>query len=348
MSKYDALDARTQLEQTITADLKLALEKRRVMVVHNGTPESHAPPGLPDIEASNQQAVLTFEVTKSKGAAQDRELNSIRDHLNQIKSDNPSKHCHCVFVSPETSSRMLDGIRDHNQQRASEGRPDLRILPLCFDTLELWVMRLRESEADLYPLADFLNLFQYHTEFIDDLRIHKLLAQSVFPADTELAEVIEREETERDQHTLGRLIKDLARMEDYMRESGIAVGHAAIDTLIYLVFLKLYEEKRERDGHTNRLRSPGAFETYRQDSVDAPTRSRKRAIHNLFDDIKREGEFLLSEMFTEGDNLVDSVNDDFVLNYVIPVFSEYNFLGPANRRSWRGLRGACPARGEGC
>ena len=42
-----------------------------------------------------------------------------------MKSANKGKKCYCVFVSPETSQRMIDGIRDHNQQRASEKKDDL-------------------------------------------------------------------------------------------------------------------------------------------------------------------------------------------------------------------------------
>jgi type I restriction-modification system DNA methylase subunit len=326
MSKYDGLDARSGLEQEVAQDLRAALEKRGFTVIHNGTASSHAPSGVPDIVVGDGQ-VLTFEVTKSSGAAQDREINSIRDHLYQVQSDNPYKHHFCVFVSPETSSRMFDAIRDHNQQRAAEGIADLKILPLCFDTLELWLTRLTESEADLYPVVEFIRVFQHHTEFIDDVRIRKHLVGVLFAADGELVESVGREETERDQKTLESLIQDLARMEDYMRENGIAVGHAAIDTLIYLVFLKIYEEKRQRDGATNRLRSRRAFQAYRRDSVSEETRSRRRAIHNLFDDIKREGEFLSSEMFSEGDNLVDSVDDNFILEYVIPILAKYNFLG---------------------
>lgn len=326
MSKYDLLDPRTELEQTIARDLKSALEKRGLTVIHNAD-EGHAPAGLADIVVSSRTTVITFEVTKSRGASQDRELNSIRDHLNQIKAQSGKKKCYCTFVSLETSSRMLDGIRDHNYQRASEGIVDLRILPLCFDTLELWVSRLRESEADLYPVNDFIKLFGRQTEFVDDLRIRKLLYQYVFPLDAELGKAIEQEEEERDQRTLETLIKDLARMEDYMRQNGIAVGHAAIDTLIYLVFLKLYEEKREREGAKNRLRSPEAFEEFRRDSVNEPTRKTRRAVHELFAQVKQEGEFLKSGMFTPNDNLVDSVNDDFIVNNVIPMFREYAFLG---------------------
>lgn len=327
MSKYDSLDVNTQLEQTIAQDLEFALNKRGLLVVHKGTSKTHAPAGLPDIVAFNPSLVLTVEVTKSKGANQDRELNAIRDHLNLTKSNNPDKRCNCLFLSPTTSTRMLDGIRDHNQQRAIEGKADLKILPLCFDTFEMWVTRLKESETDLYPIDGFIKLFQFHTGFIDDLRVRKLIVDNIFPLDTTLAEVVEKEEIERDQRTLEALIKDLIRMENYMRENGIAVGQAAIDTLIYLVFIKLYEEKREISGDTNRLRSSETFQIYRRDSVDAQTRNAKRAIHKLFNAIQHEGEFLSSQMFTPGDNLVDSVNDDFILNYVIPIFRKYKFVG---------------------
>jgi len=327
MSTYYHLDARTQLEQVITQDLRSALEKRGFTVVHNGREGSHAPAGMPDIVVSNDQLALTVEATKSKGAQQDRELNSIRDHLNQIKESNPAKRCYCVFTSPETSMRMLDGIRDHNQQRASEGKPDLRILPLNFGTLELWITKLRESEAEVYPANDFLGLINRQTEFIDDLRIRKLLLQCAFPNDAALMEAVILEETERDQFTLEKLIVDLARMENYMRENGIAVGRAAIDTLIYIVFIKLYEEKREKNGQTNRLRSVEAFATFLRDSVDEPARRSKRGIHQLFSNIKSVEEFESSGMFTPGDILVDSVTDDFIIGKVIPIFQEYKFEG---------------------
>lgn len=327
MSKYDNLDARTQLEQTIGADLSAALGKRGFRVRHSGTATSHARSGKPDVVAWSDEVVCTFEATKSKGAAQDRELNSIRDHLNDVKAANAGKRCFCIFVAPETARRMLDGVSDHNKQRASEQLPDMRILPLCFETLDLYLTRLIESEAELYPVADFLRIFSHHVEFVDDLRIKKLLYQEVFSLDVELAEQIEAEELERDQRTLATLIRDLAKMEDYMRQIGIAVGHAAIDTLIYLVFLKLYEEKREQAGLTNRLRSVEAFNGYRTNSVSEPDRRAQRAIHNLFNDIKVEAEFLRSGMFTEGDSFVDTLTDKFIIEQVIPMFEEYRFLG---------------------
>lgn len=328
MSKYDSLDARTELEQIITADLRDALEKRGFTVVHNGTKDSHAPGGKPDIIVSNRKYTITFEPTKSKGSSQDREFQPIRDHLNDVKAQNQNKKCFCVFASPTTSARTLDSIRDHNQQRANEGKADMRIMPLAYDTLELWVTRLKESEADLYPLKDFLRVFEQHTEFIDDLRIRKLLAQIVFPNDTDLAESVKRREIEQDEKTLETLIKDLDKIENYMRQNGIATSQNAIDNLIYLIFMKLYEEKRERDsGNTNRLRSIENFERWRQDSVDAKTREENRAIHRLFTDIHQEREFLDSQMFTPNDRLVDSLDDTFITKKFIPVFAKYTFIG---------------------
>lgn len=328
MSKYDSLDARTELEQTITADLKAALEKRGFTVKHNGTKDSHTSGGKPDIEVSNRTSVITFEVTKSKSSAQDREFQSIRDHLNGVKTQNQKKKCFCVFVSPVTSARTLDSIRDYNQQRVNERKADTRIMPLAFDALELWTTRLKESVADLCPVSDFLKIFEQHTEFIDDLRVRKLIAQLVFPNDSQLAESVKRQETEQDEKTLETLIKDLDKIENFMRQNGIATSQNAIDNLIYLVFMKLYDEKRERNlGQTNRLRSVENFERWRQDSVDAKTRRDNRAIHKLFTDIQQEREFLESQMFTPNDRLVDSLDDTFLTQKFIPVFGKYTFIG---------------------
>jgi len=327
MPKYDDLDARTELEQTISGDMRSALKKRGLMVVHNGTSTNNAPSGVPDILATNETLVLAIECTTGRGAQQDRELNETRAHLNSLKRQNPGKKCYAIFVSENTSMRMIDGILDHNNQRAAEGKSDLKIIPLCFNSLELWLSRLSESEAELYPTTAFLGIFDHYSDFVDDFRVRRLLFENVFPNDIQLGVTIEQEEVQRDQKTLESLIRDLGQLEDYMRESGIAVGRETIDSLIYLVFLKLYEEKREKHGDTNRLRSNTIFEKYRRDSVDPSTRRRKRAIHKLFGDVKREGEFMQSRMFTASDTLPESLKDDFIISHIIPTFSKYRFIG---------------------
>ncbi len=324
MSKYDSLDPRTELEQTITSDLNNAFQKRRLIAEHLGQEGSHAPANVSDIILSNEVLRITVECTKSKGAAQDREFNSIRDHLQHVKNEDPLKDCFCIFTSPETSQRMLDSIREHNFIR--KDRPDLKILPFCFDSLELVLKKFSEAVPDLYPIDNFTAIFNKHTEFVDDQRIKKLLYKELFSTDTLLGEEIEKDEIERDQKILESLVKDLDKLENYFREHGIATGERAIDTLIYLVFVKLYEEKRVKEGlGKNRLKKDNFLEY--KNNLPLNIRGRNRAIHELFTTIKSESEFLNSGMFSQTDNFTEDLNDDFIINKVIPVFDNYAFLG---------------------
>ncbi len=224
MPRYISLNSYTQLEQTITDDLKSALERRGFSVIHNGTRDSHAPGGKPDIVAFDEEHVLIFEVTKSKSAAQDREFQSIRSHLKDVKAKNVKKQCFCVFVSPKTSERTFDSIHDHNHQRASEGKSDMKILPLAFNAFELWVTRLMENPGHTYPLTDFINLFGQYNEFTDDPHIVNLLAEHVFPNDGEIHEIMMRrdynDETMRFGN-LGALIDQVNKHENDLPELDI-------------------------------------------------------------------------------------------------------------------------------
>ena len=174
MSKYASLDARTELEQIIAEDFKAAFEKRGFTVKHNGG-LTHAPAGVPDIEMFDSNYHFNIEVTKRVGSQQDGEFNSIRDHLNTVKNNNNQKNVYCIFISPSTSQRMIDSIKDHNRQRVIEGKPDMKILPLSFEILKLYLERLAKSEADLYPISSLIDLFLNFNNFVDNLRIKKLL-----------------------------------------------------------------------------------------------------------------------------------------------------------------------------
>jgi len=324
MSKYDGLDPRTELEQVITDDLNSAFQKRGLIAGHRGDVGIHAPANTPDIILSNELLRITVECTKSKGAGQDREFNSIRDHLQQLKNEDPSKACFCIFTSYETSQRMLDSIKEHNFVRKEES--DLKIIPLCFDTLELIIKKLSEAVPDLYPIGEFIGIFNKHTEFVDDQRIKKLFYSELFPTDTRLGEEIEKEEIERDQKMFESLVKDLDKLENYLREQGIATGERAIDTLIYLVFVKLYEEKRVKEGvGKNRLKKENFFEY--KNNLPLQIRERNQAIHSLLNTIKSEAEFVSSGMFGLTDNFTEDLTDEFIVSKVIPIFDNYAFLG---------------------
>jgi len=159
------------------------------------------------------------------------------------------------------------------------------------------------------------------------LRIRKLIIHELFPDDEELEKDIHKQETEHDEKTLEELIKDLTKIENFMRENGIATGADAIGNLIFLVFLKLYEEKREKDkGLPNRLRSRETFEKYCQNQSEDLVLE-NRCIHHLFETIKGDKEFRESKLFTEFDKLRDEVDDKFLYNFILPIFNEYNFYG---------------------
>jgi hypothetical protein len=189
MSSYISLNPHTQLEQAISYDLQAALEKRGFSVIHNGTSDSHTPAGKPDIIVFNKDYMLIIEITRSKGSAQDREFQSIRSHLKEVKAGNPLKQCFCIFVSPKTSSRTMDSIHDHNRQRTSEGKSDMKILPLAFNTFELWITRLKESTERKYSVEDFISTFEQHEKFSNDLDIQKIFSQVVFVQDKKIPKV---------------------------------------------------------------------------------------------------------------------------------------------------------------
>ncbi len=63
MTKYDNLDARTELEQTITDDFTKAFKKRGFNVKHHGNKKCNAPGGLSDITATDDKIIITIEPT---------------------------------------------------------------------------------------------------------------------------------------------------------------------------------------------------------------------------------------------------------------------------------------------
>lgn len=316
MSKYDKLDARKEIEQEITSDLSKAFEKRGFKAQHNGTPTSHAVGGMADIEVFNEEYHFTVEVTKSTKSQQDREFNPIKEHLQDIKSKYPKKQSFCIYISPSTPIRMSNSIKEYNQQNNE------KIIPIDFHTFQIWITKLIEADSSLYNIKSLMETLNQYDGFIDDLRTKKLLFKNYFVNDEEIKEQLKKEEIEKDQKSLEELIKDLSNVEDYMRQNGIAVSQSAIDSLIFIVFIKLFEEKQK----TDRLSNKESFIAYTK-NIGSRDRKEKRAIHKLFEIIKEDEEFENTGMFTENDSLPDTITDDFILDYIIPKFEKYNFIG---------------------
>jgi type I restriction-modification system DNA methylase subunit len=325
MTKYDGLDAYTELEQVIAKDLRNALGKRGFTIRHNGTSENPAKRGLSDIEMWTDTLHINAEATKTVRSGADREMLSIADHLANSKAKFPSKQCFAIYVSPETHYRMINGIRDHNLARHQV--TDEKIMPLSFANFELLITRLTDAHKELYPAQQIASLFASYANFVDDERVLRTLHELLFPFDGDLKTLIEDKEQAKWQQLESNVIKDLKQIEDRLRETGIATSGSepsAIRLLVYLVFMKLYEEKKSIEGKGRNWFQSKSFIEFQEAQGE---KENKQAIHQLFDQIKGVREFQVTSLFTQYDHLPDKsdFNDDFVLKEIIKPLDKYSF-----------------------
>lgn len=321
MTKYDGLDPRSQLEQTIARDLDLALGKRGFTVRHNGTPEKPAKPGLPDVEAWTSDIHINVEATKTTRSSADREMLSVADHLSTVKRRYHHKRCFAVYVSPETHYRMINAIRDHNLARQTWD--DQRIIPMCFSNFEIFVTKLADAHKDQYTASQVVKVFDRFLDFADDERVLKVLYEELFYTDDKLREALQRKEVEKWQKLEQQVMKDLEQIEESLRRDGIALHLNAIRQLIYLVFIKLYEERKEAEGRGRNWFTVKSFLDFQEAQGEKET---KRAIHKLFEQVKGFREFQDVGLLTEHDLLAEKLDDDFVLSEVIQRLERYPFL----------------------
>jgi type I restriction-modification system DNA methylase subunit len=317
VAKYDNLDAYTELEQTIAKDLSGAFGKRGFTVKHNGTATRPAKSGLPDIEMWTGSLHIIVEATKTVRSSADREMLSVADHLKISKEAYPHKRCFAIYVSPETHYRMINAMRDHNRSN------DQKIMPLSFSNLELLLTKLMEAHKDQYKAGQICKLFDRFLDFVDDERVLKVLYEELFSTDDELRQALSQKEIEKWQKLERQIMKDLEQIEEALRRDGIALHLNAIKQLIYLVFIKLYEERKEADGRGTNWFTVKSFLEFQDAQSEKET---KRAIHKLFEQIKGYKEFQEVGLLTEHDLLAEKLNDDFVLNEVVQRLERYPFL----------------------
>jgi len=316
---YHQLNPKTELEQTITKVLKAALSKRGFKVKHNGTETTCAPGGVSDIEVSDENYHINVEVTQTVKASADREYLAIKDHLITTKLKEPEKKCYVWYVSPETHYRMANAIREYDF--SNRDKEDMKIMPLSFSNFELLVDKLVHSTKDEYKKDDIISLFSDYLNFVDDEIVLKVLYEKLFYTDANLKTELEIKEENKHQKTVEELIAGLTKLEQDLRVYRIALSTDAIKNVILLVFIKLYEEKREFHKEDNRF-TKTAFLRF-QAMIEQ--KKKKKAIHALFENIKDDQELKDAKLFTESDRLSERMNDDFVLKYFIEPFSRYHF-----------------------
>ena len=333
-SKYDGLDAVTGLEQAVFADLERAFKPRGCKVIHNGSATSCAPGGKSDLELHDgKRLLLHIEVTKRKGAAADGEFAAITDHLNKAVEAGGFKDYCCLYVSPGTSARMSANIRNlYNRAREREKKQG-RVLAIDFTGLETLTQRLASSDPKLYPAERLSTLFARAAEAIDDLRARKLVADVLLTEDENLTLALTEEMRRRDAEREQRLKAEIRNLEDQLRHNGIT-GNDANETLIYLTFLRLYEEKKEQEArgkHINRFTRVGFDSWAAAQLAQVKVRHQERMVEILLRELAEDKELkaagLLQVKNGQKDRLHGHVTDTIVRDEVLRVFDDYEFYG---------------------
>lgn len=332
-SRYDELDASLELEQRLSADLKSALEPRGCEVIHHGTNAGgrHAPGGKPDIEIRDHpnQRLILVEVTKRKGSAADGEFNAITDHLNRAVAAGGYSDYGMLYVSPATSARMSMNIRDlYNRTHERQGRGG-RIVPVDFEAAQIMIDLWTKSDSRLYPSSRLGDLFSRWEDAVDDARTRQLIQATLFPEEDSLAEDLAQEAQEFDAERERALKKALLKVENDFRSHGITGNNANI-TLVYLAFIRLFEERRQRrTGQENRFTLEG-FTAWKEAMPATHRRQYKnRMVEGLLHEIAEENDLkeagLLQKVAGVPPHFHEKLTDALVEKMILPVFDNYDF-----------------------
>lgn len=270
-SKYDDLDPSTELEQALAADLRRALEGRGCVVIHNGSNSGgrHAPGGKADIEIQDRpnRRLILVEVTKRKSSSADGEFIAVTDHLAKAIKAGGYDDYGLLYVSPATSARLSSNFRDlWNRSRVRDSKKG-RIVALDFEATEIIVSKLSDAPSDLYPAARLGDLLARWDEAGDDSLARLLVQRTIFPEDHALEDELQQEADEFAAEREKRLRNQLEQIEDQLRDRGV-VGDDANRVLVYLTFMRLYEDRRQRlRSLPNRFTEEG-FERWQSEQPD--------------------------------------------------------------------------------
>lgn len=316
--RYSELDV-SELESAVARDLAAALEKRGVRVEHDGRS------GRPDIVLEGSDFAVVVEVAKRIGASAASEYPAILDHRAAVETE-LGKPTHLLFSCVRTPARFIRFAHAYNIAAEQKGQTPGLVSFLNLDDLARVLTTLKEASADLYGFDRWAVWFSEWREIGNDTAALERFQATVVHEDAELrAEVAERVEQFK-QAAQERLRRDIRKLEDKLRHRGI-VKDEAHRTLVYMIFVKLYEEKRAANGKVHRFTSEG-FAAYKR-SLSA---SDKQQFHNhtLQHLIEREIAFdpeIKEARILDGFTLPEKIRDEFVENDVLSVLDSYRFQG---------------------
>jgi type I restriction-modification system DNA methylase subunit len=332
-SKYDDLDASTELEQQLTLDLKSALEGRGCEVIHWGTNNGgrHSPGGKPDIEVRDHanKRLMLVEVTRRKSSAADGEFIAVTDHFQKAINVGGYDDYGMLYVSPATSARLSSNFRDLWNRGRERGGKKGRIVAADFAGTQMMLENFAKSPSSLYPSARFGDLFARWEEAEDDSLARLLIQKALFPEDLKLAVELHQEVDDFAADRERRLKAQLEKIENDLRDRGV-VGDDANRALVYLTFIRLYEERNQRQrGIASRFTSEG-FKAWCSTQPAAiktkyPDRMSEALLHEIAEDSDLAAAGLLRAPAGAKHNLHDKLKDVFVTGKLLPVFDEYDF-----------------------
>lgn len=332
-TKYDNLDASTELEQQLTLDFRAALGPRGCEVVHNGTNSGgrHAPGGKGDIEIRDRlnSRLILVEVTKRKASSADGEFIAVKDHLERAIKAGGFNDYGVLYISPATSPRLSSTFRDLLNRSRERKKKQGRVIPLDFATAELMVTKLARTPSDLYPAARLGQLLDGWSDAVDDALTRLLVQRTIFPEDHSLARELMQEADEFKAEREQRLKTQLERIENDLRDRGVT-GENANRVMVYLAFIRLYEEQRQQlREQPNRFTVAGFNEWSEKAPAAVKNRYAGRMVEALLHEIAEDPDLraagLLRDVQGEPDRLHDGVRDTFVVEKLLPVFDEYDF-----------------------
>lgn len=295
---------------------------------------------------------IVVEVTLRTGADAAGELPGIEEHRRTVARER-AKPAHLLFSCPKTHRRVVVGMREENERRERDaadparrqvGADAGRSLFLDLTSLEMVLGALRRSPAARYPLAGWAAWFAAWREAYDDVTALEavgrtvLAAQVIVPAlagapaageddgDDAAAAGIREAVRRRVQADQERLRRDVAALEDLLRHVNVT-RESAMRTLVYVMFVRLYEERREDRGQLNRF-TADTFGRYRE-SLSARARqdyAHRTLQHLVSEDIALDPDVKAAGL-VEGITLPTEITDEFVERRVLPVLDEYRFRG---------------------
>lgn len=317
--KYYDLDARNELEQQVTADLASALEKRGAKVKHHGTSATHAPSTAPaditvDWGAGTKAVRLLVEVAQR---TDESEFTAITEHLNRAVAAAGGKAVHCLYSGRSTSVRFAKFIRNENLRRQANGEKG-RIIFVRLNDFQEILKHWASYPKNLYPVEALLGALDRWNEFSSDTLAYKVLQSEIFPDWAKKEQEIDAELQKGVALKQERLRKDIVRLENKLRESGIT-GTSAHKTLIFLFFAALYEDKR---GSNSRMTLEG-FNAYLHHMSPKDRREfSDRTVHHLLTQhIAEDVDIQESGLMRHYEKI--ELTDNFVIHDVIPIFESY-------------------------